>query len=175
MDRRKIALRLIMDRLQLKLDRFVDRLAVQKSIYLLQVLGLDLRYHYSWYLRGPYSPELTRDAFEISEPRNPIHEVAKRYELGPHAIETLDAFTKLAVECRPRDIEQPRWLECLASLHYLVLNTGLADTTFESVFKELVRRKPEFQNEREMVRKAWACLGERRLLEHHDSSSDMAD
>lgn len=175
MDRRKIALRLIMDRLQLKIDRFVDRLALQKSIYLLQIMGLDLRYHYSWYLRGPYSPELTRDAFEISEYRNPIQEVAKRYELSQHAIETLDAFTKLAVKCRPRDIEQARWLECLASLHYLVLNTGLADTTFESAFKELVRRKPEFQNERGMVKKAWTCLKERRLLGNHDSRSDLAD
>ena len=44
---------------------FNSRLILQKTIYLMQEFGLNIGYPFSWYLRGPYSPNLTRDAYEL--------------------------------------------------------------------------------------------------------------
>ena len=47
------------------MDNFNNRLIYQKVIYLMQNFGLSLGYGYSWYVKGPYSPDL-RKPFLIS-------------------------------------------------------------------------------------------------------------
>jgi len=68
MDRQQIGLKLALDALglPLSLSTFDDRLILQKTISIAQVAGVDLGYHFHWYLRGPYSPSLTRDAFAVA-------------------------------------------------------------------------------------------------------------
>src|SRR2546426_9906991 len=48
---------------------FPKRLRIQKSIYLLKALGYEPVAHYSFgsYVRGPYSPELARDYYSLSD------------------------------------------------------------------------------------------------------------
>ncbi len=46
---------------------FDSRLVLQKTVYLMQQFGLNIGYSFSWYLRGPYSPNLTRDAYELTK------------------------------------------------------------------------------------------------------------
>jgi uncharacterized protein YwgA len=41
-----------------------DRLALQKTIYLLQKMGLEFGYRFKWYTLGPYSSDLANDMFE---------------------------------------------------------------------------------------------------------------
>ena len=67
MNRRQIALKLVLEELGVPetMDSFDDRLILQKAIYLAQQAGIPLGYHYYWYLRGPYSRELTADAFAM--------------------------------------------------------------------------------------------------------------
>ena len=67
MNRRQIALKLVMSQLGIPptLDSFDDRLILQKKIYLAQQAGVDLGYHYYWYLRGPYSRALVGDAYDM--------------------------------------------------------------------------------------------------------------
>lgn len=48
-------------------SNFNDRLILQKTIYLMEHFGLNIGYYFSWYLRGPYSPALARDAYEIAK------------------------------------------------------------------------------------------------------------
>lgn len=42
---------------------FDDRLIAQKLVCLLELKGIDLGYSCSMYVRGPYSPDLTKDLF----------------------------------------------------------------------------------------------------------------
>src|SRR5689334_9264229 len=42
-----------------------DRVKLQKAVYLAQAAGLSLGYRYSWYVRGPYSTDLTKDYFAL--------------------------------------------------------------------------------------------------------------
>ena len=51
----------------LNLGSFNKRLFYQKLIFLLSLKTKALDYHFNWYLRGPYSPGLTRDLFAIEE------------------------------------------------------------------------------------------------------------
>lgn len=44
---------------------FNSRLILQKTVYLMQEFGLNIGYSFSWYLHGPYSPNLTRDTYTM--------------------------------------------------------------------------------------------------------------
>lgn len=46
------------------IESFEDRIIVQKTVFLLQLKELDFGYtDYNLFLRGPYSPHLTKDMF----------------------------------------------------------------------------------------------------------------
>jgi uncharacterized protein YwgA len=49
------------------MQEFNNRLRIQKMIFLMRAFNLDLGYHFNLYLRGPYCPNLTRDAYEVSD------------------------------------------------------------------------------------------------------------
>ena len=46
---------------------FEDRLRLQKYVYIMERLGLDLGYSFSGYLRGPYSPDLADDYYSKAD------------------------------------------------------------------------------------------------------------
>jgi uncharacterized protein YwgA len=52
---------------RLDIARFDDRLIAQKLVCLLELKGIDLGYPCSIYVRGPYSPALTKDMYEFSD------------------------------------------------------------------------------------------------------------
>ncbi len=95
------------------LDTFNDRLIVQKTVYLMQAFDLNIGYHFSWYLRGPYSSGLASDAFELqSKPellslqlKFPNNEVEERF----------NRFLEFMKDKK----NDPHVLEILASVHYL--------------------------------------------------------
>lgn len=47
----------------LSVDSFQDKLVVQKVVYLLQLKGVGTGFKYGLYVRGPYSPDLTRGMY----------------------------------------------------------------------------------------------------------------
>ena len=50
---------------EFRLEEFDDRLLLQKIVYMLQKAGINFGYYFSWYLRGPYSAGLAKDAYEF--------------------------------------------------------------------------------------------------------------
>jgi len=52
---------------QIDIKRFDHRLVAQKLVCLLELKGIDLGYPCSMYVRGPYSPDLTKDLYEFSD------------------------------------------------------------------------------------------------------------
>ena len=48
-----------------KVNYFNNRLKLQKYVFLLRRYGVDLGYSYSYYIRGPYSPELADDYYNL--------------------------------------------------------------------------------------------------------------
>lgn len=128
MDRRQIASLLVLNELGSKpvLDSFADRLILQKTIYLAQAAGLDLGYYYGWYLRGPYCSDVADDFFAARTDPNGVDDALAHWELDGKSKKKLDSIKSLCgKEAIPpvvdgKAIERARWLELLASTHYLI-------------------------------------------------------
>jgi uncharacterized protein YwgA len=119
MDRKQIGLKLTLDALgvPLRLDSFDDRMALQKTIYLCQQAGVHLGYRYNWYLRGPYSPDLTRDAFALGTSQSSGFDETAGWHLDDPSIQRLKKIGPLW-ESQPKE-KRARWLELLASVLFL--------------------------------------------------------
>jgi len=119
MDRGQIALKLSIDSLGLKfqIDDFRDRLILQKVVYLVQAAGVHLGYYYQWYLHGPYSPSLTRDAYPMSTELASGMDESEGWKLGEHSRKRLEHIQNLVQG--PQE-DRARWLELLASVHFLI-------------------------------------------------------
>lgn len=168
MDAARIELKLALDAVGLEtltLQTFSERLNVQKRIYLLQILGYDLGYRFSWYLRGPYCPRLTDDAFRVSEAMSSGDRDPDDFELADSAKNEVERAKNLwspAEGCGQDD-----WLELLASLHYLkeiAYWPANSVKDFRTVFSKLIENKPRFQNQKSIAEIAWKRLEDFNLL-----------
>jgi len=94
------------------IETFEDRLILQKRIYLIQAFGLYLGYNFSWYIHGPYSPDLTRDAYKLDA----IYELVP--ELKFEKSKYNSTFEKY-IEFLDDRSDDGDWLEQLACTHFL--------------------------------------------------------
>ena len=171
MDKGRILLKLVMDEanIPLELDSFPKRFAIQKKLYLLQLTGLDLGYRYSWYLKGPYSTDLTRDAFLLQEEIDAQDKEFEEYKLTEEAKKKANFANQIWQNPHQTDINNNDWLELLASLHYLkhlAYWRGKKQPVFNDVFPRLITTKPHFSDKREWAELAWKQLEKLGLIEN---------
>ena len=130
MDRRLHNLQLVLDQLGVgtDIDSLDRRVTLQKAVYLAQEVGIPLLYRYSWYVMGPYSPNLTRDYYALQEQPGEAKEAIKNLTLKePFA----SNVARLKAAMNPPDevkLEKRDWLELLASVHYLMANANMDQT-----------------------------------------------
>jgi uncharacterized protein YwgA len=55
-----------------RVDEFKDKLVIQKTVCLLELSGIKLGYAFSLYVRGPYSPSLTKELYDNKEMVNKL-------------------------------------------------------------------------------------------------------
>lgn len=133
---------------------FKDRLILQKTIYLLEQFGLYLGYSFNWYLRGPYSPELTRDAFSLMQKYEELPQISFVEEADEIKLRKFLDFLK----SRSNDEE---WLEIVGSTHFLYKYSRIKD---KNVIWEKMRVKiPNLS--RAKFDACWNELEEYNLLE----------
>lgn len=83
---------------ELDVEKFDDRLAMQKGCYILNNWGYGPEYRYRLYIRGPYSSELADDYYELSKksgsapvsttvPSNDIDKLSKIFDKGLKFVE----------------------------------------------------------------------------------------
>lgn len=120
METRLIALKLILNELDVKSDvTFLpDRKRIQKIIYLGQAAGVDLGYHYGWYLIGPYSTSLAKDYFALADAIESEEKGLTRRKLLPETKSRLNRIKPL-LQSPIKDLVQESWVELLASVHFL--------------------------------------------------------
>ncbi len=131
-----------------------DRMRLQKAVYIGQVFGVDLGYRYSWYVKGPYSPPLAQDYYELTEA---VDDELVGLTLHP---EVKDKLSK-AREClklppNVQELSTAQWYELLASLHYLYKVSG---QSAEKVRETIQRTKAHLVQ--------WVAVGEDHLKQHH--------
>ena len=140
MDSKLVALKLVLDELDqpVSIDGIKDRMRIQKAIYLAQVFGADFGYRYNWYLKGPYSPSLAADYYELDEAVD-VGDALQGVSLNPEIKQRLQA-AKALVESTPENCaDQVDWLEALASADYLKRVSRKGDGEIVDLF---TRQKP---------------------------------
>ena len=117
------------------MQKFEDRLKLQKMIYLLQAFGVYLGYDFSWYLRGPYCSKLAHSGFSLGD----------TYEAIPDNVELRSKedknnFARFQEFIKGKDIDA---LEIAASLHYLKKVHG-ESISEEKILKIVTEKRPNF-------------------------------
>lgn len=151
---RAIRLGLILKKIaNLNINNFEGRLVLQKTIYLLQSFGFYLGYKFSWYIHGPYSPELTRDAFRLQ----PIYEEIPMVKFSDKIESCLRDFCVFIGEKE----NNPDWLEQLACTHFLKALNPKADQ--EAIVSAVLNHEYHFK--RKECEEAWDYLVKHDLIE----------
>jgi len=125
-----------------KMTTFAERKKVQKLVYLMdKVFGMGFSFPYSWYLHGPYSPEVTKIVFDVIEGRQAVdvnQEVLSDRDRA--RIDRLRSFLG-------KDIDSNDELELLVSLHFLIERSRNPKLTTKDVVDFLKSKKPYFTDE----------------------------
>ena len=116
MERQAIDLGLILRHFEIdfSMDRFDDRLKLQKFIYLLHVFDIYLGYEFSWYLRGPYCSLLATNGFALADvyDKFPLRKTKFEDPQVQHRFKKFQEFIK-------NKEDDMNFLEITASLHRL--------------------------------------------------------
>jgi uncharacterized protein YwgA len=114
----QIRLKLFLDKLgiPLKITSIDDRKRIQKAVYLGKEAGFDLGYSYGWYLKGPYSPELTQDYYVLNNDIASGDKDYEKYELAEELSEKLIEIKGLMTPPKGVGLSQENWLELVASI-----------------------------------------------------------
>jgi uncharacterized protein YwgA len=166
MTKGRIILKLVLDAAheKVELGTFPQRLELQKKIYLLQALGLDMGYRYNWYLKGPYSPSAAEDLFALRDEIAAGQKEFEDFDLSKEALPKIQNATGLWTP--PSATSSSEWVELLASLHFLEHSAFWAKKTgmFNDVCAKLLRAKPQFSRQTTLVISAWNKLCDAGLI-----------
>lgn len=146
MDERQIGLELALKEVGVNSDvsDFASRLIVQKAVYLLEEAGIRLGYCFTWYLRGPYSPGLTRDLYDLTSNKEDV----AGWILDSQSKLIASRLKPLIVTERIEDIpSKARRLELLASLHYLSRRRRLNIDDFDQAMAQLAENGKHFSRD----------------------------
>ena len=121
---------------KLNVDKFSDRLTMQKGCYILNSWGYGPIYDYSLYIRGPYSRELADDYYEIKS-------IPAVTTIPSNAIDDLKAIFDRGL----------RYAEAYATV--LLIKTNNVGANRERILNRALELKPHLESE---VREACSSL-----------------
>lgn len=120
---------------------FEDRLEMQKTVYLLQNMGISVGdYKFMWYKHGPYSQILQNDILNLQS----VGDINIDFSAdAKREIRTL----KNAVFKEGLEYTLSQWVECLGSLQYIKESLLPSSAEEGTVLNELKNRKPYLNND----------------------------
>ena len=124
---------------------FDSRLILQKKVYLLQELGLNLGNSYGWYIRGPYSRDVANDGFFLEKVQDQITELDNLSHDETNAVERLQSLINETMRTLRKD--EAYCLELLASLHFVLKYGYPKPPTREHAIFQFGIQKPKFRND----------------------------
>ena len=114
------------------MDLFSGRLLLQKKVYLLQEMGLNMGYDFKFYIHGPYSSQLATDGYKVN-----LKENLSDNETNGKVFDKLISLEK-------NHNNDQFWFELLATIVYLRKNNGM---TKEEIRQFIIERKPYLYTE----------------------------
>ncbi len=121
MDRQQVLLAKTLEaaKVPLSVKSFNERLILQKSVYLLQAAGIHMGYRFRWYIRGPYSPDMTAGAFGIANEGEYGKTALQGWKLDDESAARARNLQSLLHRASETKAEQALRLELLASALFL--------------------------------------------------------
>ena len=119
-----------------KVDEFKDKLVIQKTVCLLELSGIKLGYHFSLYVRGPYSPSLTKDLYDNKEM---VNKLQTDYVPDAHEKQLLHMISDLS------DGLDPVLLEIMSTYAYFIRTLSYDE---KNAITSLKRLKPFYSEGR---------------------------
>lgn len=127
---------------------FSNRLRLQKIIYLLQAYGINLGYNFSWYLHGPYSTELTRQAFNIAN-----FSSLKQVKFEDNNVEErFKEFLSKLGDKKNSDF----WLEVASSIH--LLKNMRPPKTKNQIIESIENKSASFKGRKDEINRVWTDI-----------------
>jgi len=85
-------------------EGFINRLKIQKCVYLAKYYGLDLGYRYNMYIYGPYSADLSNEYYRV------IDDIIVKKDYNNKEVEEMEGFDakRFLVDIKNKDAN---WLE----------------------------------------------------------------
>ena len=124
-----------------KMETFIERKKVQKTVYLLdKTFGLNFGYSYNWYLHGPYSPEVTKIIYGVLEGES-RQNAALNHDCLPE--EDLEKIKRMKAFLGD-DLNSTDELELLASIQFLLDCIGKSSSRDNEIIAFLNEKKPYF-------------------------------
>jgi uncharacterized protein YwgA len=121
------------------------RIKFQKSMYLLKEMSaITERFSYSWYIFGPYSSAVAKIGFEYINSK-----IDKEINAPNDFKEKVATFNLIKLEDN-----SSKWLELLASLHYLLKYKSYDK---KRAFEEL-KKHQEYFNKEKIIEKAFLVI-----------------
>ena len=121
------------------IDRFYDRLRLQKLTYLIQEISGNNSFAYSWYIRGPYSSSLASILFMGDD----VGAFEEKFRLNNTEQEIVNKIQDL-VDGRTNNAE---YLELIASVWYLMPNSANVSDKKSLILDVMKSEKPQFTPE----------------------------
>jgi len=128
----KQVLKYLINRFGFSDNSFNKRMISQKSMYILQEMGLGTNYNFNWYLYGVYSQELADDLFSMNS-----LEVSG---LSESQKEIISKFEELSRD----NLENPSFFELVSSTIYLVRINPFMNK--EEIFGKIIEFKPHLED-----------------------------
>ena len=148
-----------------QIDELDDRVFLQKIIYLLQLLGVNLGFRFSWYKIGPYSSDLAKTAYQIQECIEEYTNELSGVKIRDDVEEKIDML-KNVKDQKPDNISLHKWFELVSSIHYLkyISATDPSSITADNIEDQLHKAgKTNFNSSH--IRAAWDQLESLGLIE----------
>lgn len=118
-------------------DSFDSRIKLQKLVYLSESFGIPLGFDFTWYVYGPYSPQLTKIMFE-------------REDGDPNDVDEIPNIENIILKLKEflgDNIHSSDNLELIASLHYLCSIYPTPHNSKSEIISTLCEEKPKFSKE----------------------------
>ena len=127
------------------MDFFRDRLLLQKKVFLLQEIGVDLGYNFRIYLRGPYSAQLSTDGYKINAYENlsdnleeSIKERIKIINLIGEGHENEAPWFELVASIAFYSIKEKKSKEEIKKIIFLTKPHLASEEAFEEAYRKLI-------------------------------------
>lgn len=122
------------------LENFEDRLRLQKIVFIARKMGFNLGYSFAWYLRGPYSPSLTKMLFSANEDGHLVLENVTLKRGEKKTVESIRNFLD-------KDLSDSKSLELFASVWYFIKKTSYSPEEKNQLIDTILKLKPQFNRQ----------------------------